>query len=283
MTRRLLVLFDGSSAASAALDHAVTLAHATGAPVVGLHAIEPPPSGLTVDAGLGLEPGSAMIGAATLSPEIVAQRRADGERALQELTLRCRRAGVASQTLSHDGPLLEVVRAHMRPDDLVAVGRAGRFARGGVGSFTRALIMHAPCPVLVAKPPVAPIRRLIVAFDGVPASCAALRAADRLGEQTGFPLTVLALGGRGAEPGDLEERARVMLSPKAAMAASIVQVQAQRRIEEPLLIEHMAGKDQTALLVMGAYADSPLVDLFFGSVTRHVLDHLTGPVLLIHG
>jgi nucleotide-binding universal stress UspA family protein len=42
---------------------------------------------------------------------------------------------------------------------------------------------------------------------------------------------------------------------------------------------HALGAD---MLVMGAYAHSPLREMIFGGVTRYMLDHADLPVLMRH-
>jgi nucleotide-binding universal stress UspA family protein len=48
------------------------------------------------------------------------------------------------------------------------------------------------------------------------------------------------------------------------------------------LILAEAGEEETDLLVMGGYGHSRLREMMLGGVTRHMLEHMSVPVLFAH-
>ncbi|MBL8758998.1 MAG: universal stress protein [Phycisphaerae bacterium] len=296
MSHALYVAYDGSEPAKAALELALVLARPTGRRIEGLYVMELTP---TLAAGdlAGVDPLAGSIGAALPSAEMIEAERDRGRAILADLKARCHAAGLPVETSIHLGSVIDTLEALAEPGDLIAVGRAGRgrFASGGVGSSARALVRGAPCPVLLAGPSrdgaAADVSRLVAVFDATPAAHRALAAAMDLARATGWSLTVLVIGGRatGAAPaGEAADpvpvvRAALAAGPGPAVPADVIAVEVKDEAHESALIAAVARHEHHALLVMGAFADSWLKDLFGTSVTGGVFKHVRGPMLLVHG
>lgn len=86
---------------------------------------------------------------------------------------------------------------------------------------------------------------------------------------------------RGAEP----SRTIAIADIAATLARHGVSVTAET-VEDDSSVSHAlltrAGKDDTDLLVMGAYGHSRLRELVLGGTTREILKHMTVPVLMSH-
>lgn len=103
-----------------------------------------------------------------------------------------RRAGLAVRTELRRGDVVETWRELGADVGAIVVGRTGVMGAGDrLGPDTRELIRRCPRPVLVCGAAVSPMDRCLVAYDGQPASEAALSFAARYAEIAGAHLDVL--------------------------------------------------------------------------------------------
>ena len=103
-----------------------------------------------------------------------------------------RRAGLGVQTELRRGDVVETLRELAADVGVIVVGRSGVLGPGDpLGPDTRELIRRCPRPVLVCGDLVSPMDRCLVAYDGQPASEAALSFAARYAEIAAAHLDVL--------------------------------------------------------------------------------------------
>jgi nucleotide-binding universal stress UspA family protein len=103
-----------------------------------------------------------------------------------------RRAGLAVRTELRRGDVVETLRELAADVGAIVVGRTGVLGAGDpLGPDTRELIRRCPRPVLVCGAAVSPMDRCLVAYDGQPASEAALSFAARYAEIAEAHLDVL--------------------------------------------------------------------------------------------
>src|SRR4051812_49263957 len=144
--RMLLVATDGSTAAVAALDAAVSLATKTGGEIAAI----------TVWRALQGDYGLAYPSPAVLSDLLDAERN-HAEAALETATTSAEEAGVRVRTRLATGDPAERICEYARELDasLIAVGTRGYGSVASLllGSVSNAVIRHAPCPVLVVREP----------------------------------------------------------------------------------------------------------------------------------
>jgi nucleotide-binding universal stress UspA family protein len=170
-----------------------------------------------------------------------------------------------------------VILRESLPGDAICLGLTGRFRRAGAGSSTRSLVTRSRCPVLVVSGPLRPINRILTPYDGTVASTRALIFAKDLASRADWPLSVLAF-----PRGELTLEEALDWAQHLAVGAQVIAVDPKRE-SEAKAIERTVDADPFALLVMGAYADSWIKELFAGSVTGHVVTHLRAPILLVPG
>lgn len=276
MVKRFLVGYDGSELSREAFAYSVMFAKALNAGIRAVHVIEPDiQTVLAGDPSMMMDPMMPPIMLKGPDDQALRKQVADTEEMLDELEDSCLSAGVAYSERIHHGGLIDTLVGEVRDGDVISLGLKGRFRRAGVGSSTRSLVSRSPCPVLVVSGPLVPINRVLTPYDGmVPATRALLFARD-LAAQAGWPLSVLALA-----RGEMSQEEACDWSKQLAPAAQIM-AQNSALGSEAELIERVVGADPYALLVMGAYADSWLKDLFAGSTTSHVLSHLRAPIILV--
>lgn len=274
MLHRIIVAFDGSEDAREAFAYALMLAMATKATVVAFYALEPAVAPVAMaDPTLGVDLGPALM----YDNERIQAERQQAERALASLAEECSARGVKFAPVIAHGRLLDALCEEAGADDLIVLGRKGRFARAGVGSTTRALVAHAPCPVVVVSGSMRPITRVLAIYDSATESKKALSFAAELAKQANWPLAVLVAAGHGHSLDEALGRA-AELAPGATMLSLGVEEQG----DEAKLVEHAASRVGYSLIVMGAYTHSWIYNLLFGCVTAKVLEKVGGPVALVH-
>lgn len=182
-----------------------------------------------------------------------------------------------------DGDLIDVMATHTRYVDLAVVGQAE--AADEERSLPDHLVLDAGRPVLVV-PSVGeyPVlgERVVVAWDASREATRAVNDAMPILRQAKkvVVLTINAAptpNGHGEEPG-----ADIALH----LARHGVQVEVQQEVARDMgvgevLLSRLAD-DDADLLVMGAYGRSRMRELILGGATRHVLQHMTVPVLMSH-
>ena len=271
--------YDGSDGSRAAIAATVALARAEGATVIAAHVHAQMPA---MYADVGMAAGV----------ELYQELRRQGEELLGALDV----DGVDERILLSGDP------AHALHDlavdrgaSLLAVGLTHRegFDRLVAGSIATGLLHGAPCPVLTVPPGTgggAP-RVIAVAFDGRPEAQRALESATRLAVALHSELLLLAcfespalaasaLGGGLDFEADLEG-AFVQVVQDAAGGVADVSVSSKLLTGAPGPEITEATKEGVDLLVAGSRAYGPLRSVIAGSVSRHLVDHASCPVLVI--
>ncbi len=143
----ILVATDGSGAASAALDAAISLAVETGDGVAAITVWR----ALQGDFGLAY-PSTAMLN------EILDAERTHAESTLGDAIVRADEAGVRIRTRLTTGDPAERICAYAEEIDarLIAIGTRGHGTVASLllGSVSNAVVRGASCPVLVVREPV---------------------------------------------------------------------------------------------------------------------------------
>lgn len=146
--RSILLPTDFSDCGNYALSYAASLARRFGASVICVHVIEP------------MVPTVGYSGMTEPLPiaDISDQLEDSAERELPKLAECEECAGLEiEEVIVHGEAAAEIVRvAKERQVDLIVVSSHGRKGLGRIlfGSTAEAIVRHAPCPVLVVKPPV---------------------------------------------------------------------------------------------------------------------------------
>jgi nucleotide-binding universal stress UspA family protein len=143
--RRIAVAIDGSTHASAALDWAIDLARRYGSEltVVAVAPIVP----------VFIAPTEPIV-PASIPPSEIGHYRETVEAALR----RAKDAGVAGASgVAYEGVVVDELLDHLEkhPVDLFVMGSRGLSTARRIllGSVSTAIVAHAPCPVLVVRPP----------------------------------------------------------------------------------------------------------------------------------
>ena len=145
--RSILLPTDFSECANYALPYATSLARAAGASIICVHVIEP------------VVPTVGYTGIAEPLPiaDLSEQLADSATRELPKIARHEECAGLnVEEVIAHGDAASEIVRvAKERGVDLIVISSHGRTGLGRIlfGSTAEAVVRHAPCPVLVVKPP----------------------------------------------------------------------------------------------------------------------------------
>jgi nucleotide-binding universal stress UspA family protein len=271
VVRQVLVGFDGSAGAVAALGW--------GAREAQLHGV-----GLVAFAALDTAP-----------PAPVPQRLSVGD---SEALLDSLRNAVQKITPDHPaafrygiGVAAQLLIAACQAEDVLVVGARGRSLFAGLllGSVSRACLKAAPCPVVVVREdtePARPVGRVIVGVDASEPSRRALQVAAREAEVRGAALHAIHavhwdhLGVELIAPATQQLVAWGKDLVAAELAGSRVAARPVILNGHPsdVLVRHSKHAD---LLVLGSRGHSQVAGMLLGSTSDYCTRHASCPVMVV--
>jgi len=215
----------------------------------------------------------------------VAHLRQRAEATAQAFDAQCQALKVAAESRVVVQEAVDAVVEQGRCSDLIAVGQTDRnhTPDGLAFDFPQQVLLHAGPPILVV--PYAGLfatvgRDVLVAWNGTREAAAALRAA----------LPLLRVAERVSLVEVAEARHRPVRDDTLALASGWlashgIACKAHREIDlagagDQLLSR--ASEIGADLIVSGGYGHSRLREWVLGGVTRHLLEHMTVPVLFSH-
>ncbi|MFO1430200.1 MAG: universal stress protein [Candidatus Competibacteraceae bacterium] len=272
--QEMLVHLDESRNCPARLTAAVTLAQALGARLTGLSIMPSPDLLLKTSVSVTAE-------------SIAAERQAAKEKADRQQELF--KQAVESVRLNSEwrcvtGEASHQVNYHARFHDLVIIGQTDRQDPNSLdGGFVNHVVLGAGRPVLLI-PYIGPRpslgQRILVAWNGSKEAARAIFDAlpllDKAKQVT--LLTIATESGTEAESSG-EELCHYL--GRRGIPATAVHLPAGDLEVGDLLLDRAADEDFD-LIVMGAYGHARLREIILGGATRHLLEHMTVPVLLSH-
>jgi nucleotide-binding universal stress UspA family protein len=273
----LLILMDSSRQAAARLDAAIGLAVVHDAHLIGLYVVVRPYIPAYVRAELTEE----------ILQNQVAMLQARAERAEILFNERVARAGISGEWRCIDGALEPTLNLHARYCDAVVLGQrdpAGDDISASAEMPDRS-ILSVGRPVLLIPnigeyPKIG--ERVMVAWDASRAATRAVNDALPLLEKA-KQVSVIAVNPEGGEEGHGEiPSADICLH----LARHGIKAEAQHVFADDVDVGDMllsrAADQGIDLLVMGAYGHARWRELVMGGATRHLLEHMTMPVLMSH-
>lgn len=269
----ILVYIDDSAQSAGTVAAACSLALRHNAHLTGL-AVDRPPE----------IPGFATIEIPPSAVEILRQQRQESlEKARKTFENGVNAAGLTDRSrwsVAHGRPL-ESLSLRSRYADLTVVPQSGPEGEGGGEDLVDDLIMASGRPILVipyigAPPTIG--HKVLVAWNGSREAARAVSDAMPILE-TADSIEIFAVepSGIGDVPGaDIAEHlSRHSLKISAAKTAGL-------DIDVGDVLLNQVADSGADLIVMGAYGHSRMRELVLGGATRHILGHMTVPVLLSH-
>ncbi len=278
--KTILVVADDTAECAGRFELAATLAKRFEAHLVGLFVLSHPQIPPYVEG--------------QLSPEFLAQQRRQGTEAVARACERFEalgtRHGLNVEWRQAEGQIGDQVNLHARYADLVVVGQINEDDVGTHGTaigLPEQVALGAGRPTLVV-PYAGQFEtvgdRVIVAWDARREAARAISDALPLLQGAKHVAAVSVNPRVGNEEGTHGEVAGADLA--LLLARHGVQVDARRLVSRSIgaadVLLNQVADEAADLLVMGAYGHSRLRETILGGVTRHVLGHMTVPVLMSH-
>jgi nucleotide-binding universal stress UspA family protein len=271
----LLVHVDRDPAWASRVAVAVGLAASHDAHLTGLHVMAWPTLPGALEAGL--------------PPSFYDNQRAalaEGAREAEAGFLaQVRGAGVRAEWRAVEGPLIPTAQLHARYADLTVVGQGIDLdlAPGELAFLPEELALGTGRPVLVV-PRYGTFEavgsRVLVAWNGSREATRAVHDALPLLERA-VKVTVLSIDPEGPERARDPGADLALHLARHGITAEAASTRTQDVPAGDVLLSRAfdLGAD---LIVMGAYGHSRMREMVLGGVTRHLLQHMTVPVLLSH-
>ncbi|MGB0844807.1 MAG: universal stress protein [Alphaproteobacteria bacterium] len=282
-SQKITALLDGSVYSKSVCDHAIWLANRLNSSVELLHVlgrrdVSSQPSNLS---------GSIGLGARTALLEELAEL--DGQKAklaqkrgrailddAKELVTDNIEGDVSTKLVN--GDLSDTLSENENKADLIVIGKRGEaadFAQLHLGSNLERVARTAEVPVLVTSRAFLPIGKVLIAFDG---GKSVIKAVSYLAETKlleGKDVTLLHVGEQSKQvQKDLEGAASLLRD-----SGCVVDIQVEEGQVETL-ISAKVDRDETDMIVMGAYGHSRIRQLIIGSTTTEMLRSCKVPILL---
>ncbi|TCP62333.1 nucleotide-binding universal stress UspA family protein [Rhodovulum bhavnagarense] len=283
MSGILMALVDGSAYSESVCRHAAWIAGRTGAQVKLYHVLDPRRAQGRRDLS-----GSIRLGARTklmeqlsdLDEQHAKLAQAQGRAILEDAKTLIEAEGVSDviTRLRHDD-IVATVEAKEAVADMILIGKRGEAAgleSPHLGSNFERIVRASHKPVFVANRAFAPIRRVLIAYDGGVSSMKAVDYVARDPLFSGLEVVVASVGQENAELRKALDNARATLKAGGHEAeARVLKGSPDKALGD--LIKG-GGID---LLVMGAYGHSRIRTMVIGSTTTEMIRTCKVPVVLM--
>ena len=269
----ILVYVDDSAHAAGTVAAACSLALRHDAHLTGL-AIDQP-SGIPGFAAMEIPPSAVEI-LKQQRQEVLDKERKTFDKAVSAVGLTGR-----SEWCVARGQPLETLSLRSRYADLTVISQKAPEDQGGGEDLVDDLIMASGRPILVVPYIGAPAeigRKVLIAWNGSREAARSVSDAMPILESAdSIEVFAVEPNGIGDMPGaDIAKHlARHGLKANAAKTAGL-------DIEVGDVLLNQVADSGADLVVMGAYGHSRMRELVLGGATRHILGHMTVPVLLSH-
>ena len=277
---RIVVGVDGSEPAAGALGWVVRLARLTGARVEALTVVaDMPLAGPFAEWNLGED---------AIELGLEAQRHT-----LDQVD----HEGVELDASIQDGQPAAVLLGSAKGADLLVIGTHGHGAIEStlLGSISRQVATHAPCPTVLVPEDPGRLRRIVAGVDGSEEALHALRWAVGLARSvdaeievvTAYHYTPVGVGSPWVPPVTVvsQQDMRAVASDvvdDAVRKADAADVVVERTVCEGAAASRLQDRAQDAdLLVVGSRGHGGFAGLLLGSVSRRCLVHPVGPVAVV--
>tara|TARA_R110001583_G_scaffold195503_1_gene374429 strand:- start:5884 stop:6750 length:867 start_codon:yes stop_codon:yes gene_type:complete len=283
---KILACVDQSRFADTVADYAAWAATRMDAPLELLHVIDRHPelgSGEDHSGAIGFNAQEQLLH--TLSDKDAALSRAAREQGrifLNRLRERAIAAGVPAPDMrQRHGALDDTLAEQEDGVRMFVFGRRGTSAETSsqsIGSNVERVVRALHKPVLTVTEGFSEPRRILIAFDGGIVTRRGVEMVANSPLFRGLPIHLLMSGKESqSAPKQLEWAKNTLEAAGFEAPASLIPGDAEQVIEKTVKAQ---GID---LLIMGAYAHSPLRSLLFGSKTTDLLRTATIPTLLLRG
>lgn len=284
-TTKTLVLacIDGSSYSPAVCDSAAWAALRLDAPLTFIHVLnkvrEAPQPDLSGSIGFGTRE-SLLEELATLDEKRGKLAQERGRQIIAAARERARAAGVAAPDgLLRHGGLVETLNEFEEGIRLLVIGKRGEAAEVAsehIGSHLERVIRSISRPILVTTDTFRAPQRIMIAFDG---SATTRKGVEMVAQSPLFKGLPCHLVMAGADTADA--RAHLSHARQTLEAAGFEAPAAIFPGEPEVVLARYRQENEIDMVMMGAYGNSRIRQLFVGSTTTEMIRKSTVPLLLL--
>ncbi|PKN51413.1 MAG: hypothetical protein CVU55_12320 [Deltaproteobacteria bacterium HGW-Deltaproteobacteria-13] len=281
MIKKILIPTDGSANSLKALEYGIYIARKLDASLKGLYVID-----INLIQGPMLTDISGSVGIPPYEGFFDAIEKSLDEKAdfiLNEFQERCGKSGIKAEVKKAIGRISTVIIEEAQSADLILMAKKGEhfhLKEGGLlGSVAEEVTRNSGKPVLITPENFLEIESMGLAYDGSDSAVKALKLSLALSKKAVWPLTVLLVTSDAKKADALSTQIEEMNEnkPEAPMADCEVIIMAGKESDE---IVKFIREGAVELMVMGAYGQNRLRELFLGSTTSHVIRKSPIPILL---
>jgi nucleotide-binding universal stress UspA family protein len=274
MSKRIVVGLDPSEYSESAQSMACARAKLFGGTVIGVGVVDVP--------GIERSEKGAGVGAGHYAKKARAHKVCEAKDAVADLVAafedRCRAHGVAFEIEVLSGDPADMLRDVAASADLLCIGSRTYFCfetQDEPGDTLAKLLRSYVCPIFVApKKLVMPPEKVVIAYDSSPACARAMRTFVHLTapHPLGRRVTLLRV------EDDLNAGAAALERPRQYLEAYGYEVETEVVPgDPPETVLAIAKAAPSALVVLGASGKGAVRQLFYGSVTKSLLEDGTVP------
>lgn len=277
MLKRILVVLDGSEIARTTKAYALQLAQTMQAQVTGVGIIDTP----WITAAQA-EPLGGAAYKIHRDKNVIKKTRERVQGLLQGFVSHCAEAGVPCHVQEMEGfPALEI-ETLAQEHDLIVIGKTTdfHFDLDDDSDLTVKHITHDnPRPLLIVTEKAAAGDTVLIAYDGSLQAARALHMYLLLGIGQGKKHHILSVNRHQEEAEQIARRAVVIC--QAHGVETDAEGVGTTRAPEKLILEKSQAYN-ASLIVMGAFGEQSLKEIFFGSCTEHVMKKSKVPLFIHH-
>ena len=219
----------------------------------------------------------------TMAAQILPELRGAADRLRQRIEPRLAGEDVAWSWLHEDGPAVEKLIDRSGLSDVIVVGCCAPASRAP-SDLPGELAIRARTPILLVPREARgfdPARPALVAWDGSPEACRALRAATPLLARAERVILATVAERSDEQRFDLPATEGAEYLSRHDIACEMVELPAEDRPVGQVLAGAAAARD-AGYLVMGAYGRMRLTERIWGGVTRKLFAHPPLPIFACH-
>lgn len=277
MLKRILVVLDGSETAKAAKKYALELAKKTKAEVTGVGIIDTPWITAAQPEPLG---GAAYK--IHRDSAVIKKTHQKIKKMLNTFFSQCEENNVKCEVKEMEGfPAMEI-ETLSQEHDLIIIGKTTDF-HFDLDDDTDLTVKHIthdnPRPLLVITNAENKGKTVLIAYDGSLQSARSLHMYLLLGMGKGQKIKILSICRKQDEADRVAQRAKNMCNYHGLKVES--EGIGTFRAPEKVIIEKTIEYD-ASMIVMGAYGEQSLKEIFFGSCTEYVMKKSKVPLFIHH-
>ncbi|MBT4220459.1 MAG: universal stress protein [Rhodospirillaceae bacterium] len=273
MLKNILIHLDASKQNDSRLQTAIALGKRHGAHLTGLYVVTHPEIPTYIEAQIGGDVINAQIEAATQ----------EGREVLERFEKQTAAEGLETESRLVEGTVVDCLTTHGRYFDLLVVGQYDPDDSGlhSVEDMPDRLIMSAGRPVLVVPyagtfPDIGD--RVIVSWDASRQATRSVNDAMAILEAS-QKVDVLSINPAGNDHGDNAGADIALQLARHGVNAEAKQITSPDVDAADMLLSR-AADSSADMIVMGAYGHARWREIALGGFTRHMLAHMTVPVLM---